>query len=141
VFLDVALLAQRTEAIMPLVYYPYVVIFLMIAARSPYFAGWHWPGSVLAILSTLLLITVYDYLTLRQAAERVRADSVQALQDTMLSLPRGDDRRDRLQTLKEVIQNTNSGAFALFSRNPIVGAVLLPCAGLGAWALFRLFTG
>ena len=140
-FLDVRFLAERTEAIMPMIYYPCAVIFLLIVVRSPYFAPWQWPTLLLSIFLAVLLATIYDYITLRNAAEKVRANSIEKLKATMTSLPTGDDRRGRLQTLIDEIKEIKRGAFIPFSKNPIVGAVLLPFAGLGAWALVQLFMG
>jgi hypothetical protein len=126
---------------MPLIYLPCIVVMLMVAARSPYFAAWHWPPLLAAIFLTVLLTTIYDYITLRRAAERVRAQSIETLQNTLVSLPNDDDRRRRLQVLIDQIKSITAGAFTTFSNNPVVGAVLLPFAGFGAGALVHLFAG
>src|SRR5438132_732017 len=46
---QILLVAQRTQAVAPLIYYPLIVLALLIVARSSFFDNWTWPASVIFI--------------------------------------------------------------------------------------------
>ena len=58
-YLDIRLIAERTEAVGEIIYYPFLVSFLLIASRSSLFDNWDWPAGVVVVygLSTLLAIS------------------------------------------------------------------------------------
>jgi hypothetical protein len=137
-YLTMDLLAHRTRVIRPLLYYPFIVLMLLILARNKYFDNWDWPPVLLAIFAAHLTYAVYQYVTLRRAAERIRQDTVQQLTVRFLQVNDTETQRKLKATLEEVT-NLQEGIFASFAQNPVVGAILVPFAGLAGWLLIQLF--
>jgi hypothetical protein len=137
-YLAVDFLARRTEAVKPLLYYPFIVLTLMIIARNKYFDNWGWPPALIFVFAAHLSYAIYQYVTLRRAAEGVRFDAIEQLKTRILQVDDKEKRKKLNQTLKDV-RNQNSGAFGPLARSPVVGSLLLPFAGLGGWLLIQLF--
>jgi hypothetical protein len=138
-YLDVMILAQRTDAIMHLLYYPFVVLTLMIAARNQYFANWDWPLPLLIVFAAHLLYAIYQYAALRNAAEDVRQRAIKLIKIRIIRYSKNEELHRKLEDMLQEVIDIQNGAFSPFTRNPVVGAVLIPFAGFAGWMLIQLF--
>jgi hypothetical protein len=138
-FLDVQLVAGVTEPIGRLLYWPFVVIALLILSRISWFDDWGWPLSFLLVFGALVGYAVYSVVKLRRAAERTRTHAADQLRGQLLrargkSSPRADSLRDALAQLDD----ERRGAFASALQHPVLRAFLIPSGGLGVWGLLEL---
>jgi hypothetical protein len=128
--LDVQFIGRLTVPIMHLIYYPFIVLTLMIVARLNIFADWDWPPALLLIFVLNSAWAVYAAYLLRDAAEKARSKTLRRLREKLLQI-QGTGQRVRVEKIEETIheiQSNRKGAFASFTQNPVIGAVLLPAS-------------
>lgn len=139
-YVDIRLIASRTRAVGEVVYYPFVIFFLTVVARSSLFADWKWPASLIIVLLLSLSVAIAGTLLLRYAAEQARKQAVVKLKDRLIhyTASAGDDKHSAaLSQLIDLIENEREGAFSLLSEHPFVAAILLPSGSIGVWALLE----
>jgi len=138
-YLDISLIAQRTAVVGQLIYYPFIVLFVMIVSRIRYFANWDWPLGLLVVFGFNAAGAVFAALTLRRAAERAREDALGRLRRLLFAAVAEGKSSEPLaataRRLVEDIQSVRVGAFGSFAENPVVGALLLPSGATGLVAL------
>jgi hypothetical protein len=136
-YLAVKLIARRTKAVGKLIYYPFLILLLMIVSRSSYFDNWDWPVALVIMLGLNAVVAVISAYMLRQAAERARAAAVEDLRARALdyAIQGRGDRADVLKEMTREVETERGGAFSLLSQYPIMAAVLLPSGGVGIWFL------
>jgi hypothetical protein len=119
-----------------LIYYPFVVILVLVVAQNPLFDNWHWntPLALMALFNAV--VAVVCAVLLQSAAKSARSDALSTLDELLRARGgRADDaRRENLARIRAEIEGTNTGAFAGLSQNPVVRAVLLPLVGGGGLA-------
>ena len=131
-WLVIRLIADSTEVVAHFIYYPFVVLLVLIVAQSPLFISWHWniPLTSIALLSagTALLCA----LVLQRSAKNARTKALAELDRLLLPLAaQGADRKTRrpVRQMRSEIKDLNSGVFCSLTQNPVVYAILLPLAG------------
>jgi hypothetical protein len=131
---DFRAIALRSEAVNRLIFYPFFVLFLLIIARNDFFDRWDWPPSTLLFFTLCSGYAVYAVLTLRFAAEKARKSLLKRLDESLLSaLARPDDGLvQQLGRLREKIEQSEEGAFAPLSQQPVIKALLMCFSGAGA---------
>lgn len=134
-YYDIAFVAERTEAVGRLIWYPLIVLALMILARFSYFDNWTWPFSVVLILCLNALWAFGAAALLGRAAEQLRAEAITRLQALRAPSYKDRDRRDMFDDLIGEIRALKKGAFAPLSEQPFVRAIILPSGGLGLLAV------
>jgi hypothetical protein len=144
-YLDVEIIGRRSEVVLGLIYYPFIVLGIMIVSRNSYFDNWDWPAALLLIFAANAAYALVCGWVLRQACERARRSSVQGVRNRIRPLigskaPDDEERRARLVALAGEIEANRRGAFASFSHNPVIRALLLPSGGFGLWALLEYFS-
>jgi len=160
--LDAQLIADRTEVVGKLIIYPFIVLAILIVARVGFFDHWHWPLSLVIIFGIMSSYALACALIMRRAGESARQRILERLQEKLSQAHAGhveetrdetgeaqiahpgetstarvkEEQRsirvDQLRLMIEEIKGLQRGAFAPWSRHPIVKAVLLPFGGLGA---------
>jgi hypothetical protein len=137
-------IARRTRVIVGLVYYPFIVLSLMVFARSPIFDNWTMPIALIIVLTGSLLIVVACAVVLRWAAEITRRKAAWRLNNEIVALKgTGEEGRktaEQLQVMIEQIRNFRSGAFAPYGQQPVIRALLLPLTSYGGGALLQYLT-
>ena len=140
---EIFFVADRTHVVARLIWYPLIVLTLMIVARSSLFDNWSWSPGLLAIYAINACWALGSAILLRRAAEQLRAATLSNLQ---LSRVRGHASEAKRATFDELIaeiRGLKKGAFAPLTDQPFIRAVLFPGAGLGLLAvaqrLFDLF--
>jgi hypothetical protein len=132
---EIFFVADRTHVVARLIWYPLIVLTLMIVARSSFFDNWSWSPGLLAIYGINACWAVGSAILLRRAAEQLRDATLSNLQ---LSRIRGRDIEAKRATFDELIgeiRGLKKGAFAPLTEQPFVRAILVPSGGLGLLAL------
>ena len=126
-----------------MVYYPFIVISLLIISRSSIFDYWTWPLALLIIVSFNAGYAAFSVVYLRRTAESARQRSLKRLHDMLISYTAiGKGEEKEANTIREataLIQNEDRGAFAAISQQPLAAALLLPSGSAGIWALLQFF--
>jgi hypothetical protein len=137
---EIFFVADRTQVVARLIWYPLIVLTLMIVARSSLFDNWSWSPGLLAIYGINACWALGSAILLRRAAEQLRGATLSNLQ---LSRVRGHASEAKRATFDELIaeiRGLKKGAFAPLTDQPFIRAVLFPGAGLGLLAVGqRLF--
>jgi hypothetical protein len=131
--------AKRTRAVAGLVYLPFVVIALMIASRSSIFDRWGTNTGLLVVHTASVVIVIGCGIMLRQSAEDLRRRAIRRLSERRIGLLGQDDAARRtagqVDLMITQIKAIDTGAFAPYSQQPIVRALLLPLSSYGGAAL------
>jgi len=139
-YLDIQLIALRTEVVGRYVYFPFLICFLLIVSRVSFFDNWEWPRGLIVILGLNLVLALLGAAMLRAAAEDARDEAVRKIeQRRMKYVKSGDKTADVLDHLADEIRKEKRGAFAVLSQYPWLAAIILPSSGLGAWVLLEYF--
>jgi len=142
-YLDIDFIARATDFVGRLVYYPFIVISVLIISRSSIFDYWTWPLALLIIVSFNAGYAAFSVIYLRRTAERARQRSLKRLHDVLISYTAiGEGDGKEAKTIREatmLIQNEDRGAFAAISQQPLAAALLLPSGSAGIWALLQFF--
>ncbi len=142
-YLDIDFIARATDFVGRLVYYPFIVISVLIISRSSIFDYWTWPLALLIIVSFNAGYAAFSVIYLRRTAERARQRSLKRLHDILISYTAiGEGDGKEAKTIREatmLIQNEDRGAFAAISQQPLAAALLLPSGSAGIWALLQFF--
>jgi hypothetical protein len=142
-YLDIDLIAKRTDVVSGLIYYPFFVLFLMIVSRMSLFDNWDWPLSLVLVLLFNGSYSAWSAFRLRNTAERAQTSALHRLSDFLVRYTAaGPDWKNHVDTIREMITAIRSerrGAFAAITQHPILGAILLPSGGLGIWAVTQYF--
>jgi hypothetical protein len=128
---DLQLVAARTRSVVSLVWYPSFVIAVMaVAALTIQFRQFQFANNPIALVVGIVFL-VGSAVALRRAAEALRAEVRQSFENAQLQSP-GMPSDKRLELLLQRISALREGAFAPYSEQPIVRAVLVPIATYGA---------
>jgi len=135
-WLKLHMVAERTSEVGKLIFYPFIVIILILFSRINYFDDWGFPQSLAIITSSLIVIALYTAVKLRQEAENVRDEFLQTLNMDKLTVGGNVSLDDKptLTQIDELIDNVNDlrkGAFQPFLEQPLVKASLLLLGGVG----------
>jgi hypothetical protein len=137
---EIFFVAQRTQAVARLIWYPLLVLTLLMVARSSFFDNWTWPGSLVLIFGVTAVWTLGSAILLRHAAEQLRETAVNDLRLFRLLGREVEAKREMFDELIAEIREIKTGAFAPLTDQPFIHAVLFPGAALGLLAVGqRLF--
>ena len=138
-WIDIQLIAARTTVVGSFIYAPFLILSLIILARSGYTDNWQLPPGLNAMFVFYLLTVLACALMLRQAAERARMHALANLDEEII-VAQGDAAREadigQLKSLRDSIANEHRGAFSSFLNQPWLKALLLP---LGSYSGIQLF--
>lgn len=138
-WINLQFIAQRTRCVTGLIYYPFIVLSLLLLSRSQFFDNWQMPTMALAMALFDIGVVLLSAICLRRAAEKARRQALTAVGDWLLQAHAPDAQAlpapRQLELLRERIKTLDEGAFAPFSQQPLLKAVLLPFATLGGSSL------
>src|SRR5262245_37983206 len=77
--LDIKLIAARTAVTGPLIYWPFLLLALMIVSRLQYFDDWDFPITLIVVFALNAAGAIFAALTLRQSAEYARTRALETL--------------------------------------------------------------
>ena len=147
-WIDLRLIAELTERVGRLIYFPFIVIFILLLSRNHWWDLWPWPPTLVVIFLLNLILAAAGLIILQRSAQRARVIAVERLQ-TKLDLLREaaavtepqktEKALGQAEKLLEEIQQLDTGAFAGFWDNPLVGALLVPSGGTAIIELIQYF--
>jgi hypothetical protein len=139
-WIDVRMIAEWTSVIGPHIYFPFIVIFLMIVARNALFDNWDMPWGLLIVFAASLIYAGACVFILRGAAEATRRYAVKILTDELIKIkgiPEDAPYAGKLETILQEIRSLQEGAFAPISQQPFMRALILPLSGASGIALIE----
>lgn len=165
-YFDILLIAQRTEAVGNIIYYPLIILSLIVVTRLKYFANWTWSPIIGVALFLIFCIAFFAAWWLTREARRYR-DTVLArlkqrkLDALMFRQGRADEIMNQItafepqeravvlsllpvllaeastDALLEEVQSTHQGAFSYLWEQPAIRALLLSSGGMGLATLLQ----
>jgi hypothetical protein len=141
-WIDMHFIAARTRCVTNLIYLPFIALAILMVSRSPLFDNFT-TSWMLVITQTLsVALVIWSAVALRLAAERARTvarDSLTAAVIAASGYANARDRSAQLEKLLEQVEGLDDGAFAPWSSQPTVRAVLLPLVTYGGTMLVHLY--
>lgn len=138
-WIDLEFVARRTRCVAALIYYPFVVLSLLIAARSSFFDDWYSSPALHIVMGISFGIVLACAFALRRTAEASRRQALARVRDAILRA-KGESGSgplvSQLDALRDRIERLRDGAFAPYSQQPLLKAVLLPLLTFGGTSLF-----
>jgi hypothetical protein len=137
-WLDIRFIASHTQAVGKLIYYPFIVLLVMFAARNRYFDNWDFPISLIIIFLVNSTYALVGAMMLRREAEKARRVAMDRLQEKLVKATADCDdcRSKHLETMIEEIRFIRRGAFSPFTENPVV-RIVFASGGVGLLTLLR----
>jgi hypothetical protein len=149
-------IVELTKSVSVFIYFPFVVLLLLIIARSTLFDSLNFPLPLVLLFGAALGYLVFSSGTLRRSAEHARERVLETLDDHLLHLKTGSvppaladsapqnadpvrGLRDSVEELRRRVERTREGAFAPFLSQPVVKAVMIPFGGFGGLSLLEYF--
>lgn len=140
-WLDIKLIASHTEVVGRMIYYPFILLLIMIASRNTLFDNWDFPVSLIIVLLLYFLQPLICAIILRREAEKARRESLHRLQKDLLK-EIASDQKQFVKQIEEMIADIKSirqGAFSSFMENPVVH-IVFTSGGMGLLTLLRFVT-
>ena len=132
------LVVRYTESVSPIAVLPFILMFLLIVARSPVFEGWVWTKEVLSLYAGFALYVLVHALRFQFEALRAKEGILDALDKYRLQVAGDPKESSRLEIVSNRIKGNRRGAFVPWTRNPIFQALLLPSGAYGVVALLNV---
>ena len=135
---DILLISKRTESVGSVIYYPFVILSLLIVARLRCLYNWAWSPVLIVTLLMHFSIALYAAWRLPKCA-RVYRDKVLARMKRRRrqALILAKKTPEAIDTMIEEVQSTHQGAFSYLWQQPAIRALLLPSSGIGLATLFQ----
>ena len=134
-WMKVHLIGERTAEVTRLIYYPVMIILLMLLARSTYFDNWDFPQALAIVVGLNFVIALGSIVRLNFVARSVREDILRELQEEKLAAdkpesesyePNPSERKELISQLEEL----QMGAYLRVWDQPAVRATLLLLGGV-----------
>ena len=131
----------RTRVVAKLIYFPFIVISLIVLSRSQFFDNWTMPIGLVAVLGCSVLIVSGCAILLRESAESARRKVLKLLNDDLIRLKGNEGRTgQQIEAIIAQVRDLHEGAFAPYSAQPLFRALLLPLSTFGGSALLDWLT-
>ena len=143
--LKMDLISRLAGDVNSFIYYPFIILFLLILSRSHYFDNWHYTPLLFMIISFTAVIALGSAVRLRSAAINARDDFLEKLNFCYWQSIAHDARQKNgemhhgIRLLTEEIKNLNSGPFQPIGRHPIVLSLLMPLGSVGGLYVIEYF--
>jgi hypothetical protein len=132
---QIRLIVERTKIVNRRILYPFLALFLLIAARSHYFDNWDFPPVLILVLTVNTLVALANvgmlYLAAVQAKRRILAPLQQRLdrlaqsaRDAVLAKGENSSAEGLRQVISD-IDGVQQGAFVPFYQQPLIQATLV----------------
>jgi hypothetical protein len=140
IWLNLRLISRRTTWVGNFIWYPSLVIAGLFAATfTVQYGQYHFDSNPITLVVSIGLI-VSAVVMLRQSAEQWRSDLLEKLAHMRIAPLAGgravSNAEAQIRLLIEMVRDLEEGAFAPYSQQPLVRAVLLPVVTFAATAGF-----
>jgi hypothetical protein len=146
-WIDLQLIAELTERVDRLVYYPACLVLLMLVARNSWWDCWSWPVSLLVGYLLNFILSLACVVILQRAAKGAKRKAEQSLTAKIKKLQAqtapsaAQNNSNQAEKLLDEIRQLDRGAFVPFWENPVVGAIFLSSGGTTLLQVFVLLLG
>ncbi|HET7536972.1 MAG TPA: hypothetical protein VFJ90_10990 [Candidatus Didemnitutus sp.] len=146
-WIDLQLIADLTEYLSALVYFPSILLVLLIAARNSWWDNWPWAAVVIVIFSMNFVLSAAGIVLLQRAAQRAKREATASLDAKIKQLARklaaspAENDQSQAGKLLEEIRGIERGAFVSFWNSPVIGALFLSSGGTTAIQALIWFMG
>jgi hypothetical protein len=146
-WIDLQLIAELTDQVGRLVYYPAGLVLLMLLARNSWWDCWSWPLSLVIIFTFNFILALASVVILQCAAKEAKRKAEKSLTAKVKKLQAqaapsvAQNNATQAEKLLEEIRQLDRGAFVPFWENPVVGAVFLSSGGTTMLQLLIWFMG
>ena len=141
----IRLIAEWTSRINPLIYYPFIIMALMLVARSRLFADHNFPPAINLVFGSVLVYALISAHLLRLAAERARRLAIGRLRALDIALAGNEARkaeREKLNLILKHIEELREGAFGgIYQQEYVRALLMLLTSAAGLNAIEYLITG
>jgi hypothetical protein len=133
----VNLIGERTAEVGRLVYYPLIVILLMLLARSTYFDGFAFPLALAIVVGLNFTIVLVAAALLTSAAREARDTCIKRLRDVGAATKVAETpvpttvAPQAIESVVKELEGIEIGAFQRIRNQPLVRAAILLLTGLG----------
>jgi hypothetical protein len=139
-WIDVQVVARRSAPVARLVIGPFVVLALLVVARSRLFDNWALTPAIAVGVSVYVVALVALAFLLKRSAEQTRRRALESMQADLRWLAgSGKPLADLVEPFKRLIaqvETNQKGAFAPLFDQPLLKAMLVPLGGAGGTQLF-----
>ena len=135
---DIQLISKRTEVVGRLIYYPFVILSLIIVARLNCFDDWTLTPVLIVALSMHFSLALYAAWRLPNVAKKYRDKVLERLKRRRRqALMLAQRTPEAIDTMIEEVQSTHRGAFSYLWEQPAIRVLLLPSGGIGLATLLQ----
>lgn len=137
---DIRLIAGHTESIAHMVYYPMIVIVIMLMARLSCFDRTDTPLSLVVVILVTMAHALYWPARLRRTVEKFRSQVLDEFRNALI-LEKGKGNDAAVAQLNDMIffvSNLKKGAFRPFTQQPWVHVLMTLFGGGGGYAALSL---
>jgi len=135
-YVDLRVIAKRSDAVGKLIFYPFFILLLIIIARNNFFDRWDWPPTILLFLGLNSAYALYAVWSLRNAAENARVTLLDRLNRKLLAQD-SNGVAEQIRLMIRKVKSCEEGAFAPVTQQPVIKAILMPFGGAGILALLN----
>ena len=143
-WIDIQLIARLTVVVSRFVYYPFIVLSLLILARSRYFDAWDWPLFLVVIFVLNATWAFSSAWLLWKTAKQARTATLATLRKGRDVLQASEDKNKlriaHFEKLIKDVEEIREGAFRPAYENPALKAALIPFTGGGLTLLLEFLT-
>ena len=140
-WIDLQLIAEVTERVGRLVYYPCWLLLALVLARNGWWDTLSWPTPLILVFAFNVVLALASAVTLQLAARRAKRYAERSLDKKVQRLQAGpepsarENQANQASRLLDEIRDLRRGAFVPFWQNPVVGAIF---ASSGSMTLIQL---
>lgn len=151
-WIKVRFIARLTDTVDDLIYFPFIILFLLVISRFQFFDNWNMPLPLLIfILANFLIVTFYGF-RLHRTASKTKEKLLQEMNNEGIKLESkasvlhadpqwSKNKFQKLTELAERVKNETQairdGAFVPFWEQPILQSIMIPFSGYGGFALLE----
>jgi len=131
-WIDVRYIARYTQEVSELIWYPFIIIALLLAARSSLFDNWQLPAGLALVVLASITYAIACAVILQFTAAKAREIALSNMREKLVWAKGGSpELAGQIDTLMGSIANLRQGAFRPISEQPLVRAILVTLSSYG----------
>ena len=139
-WIDIAFIAEWTRLIGGIFYAPFIVLAVLIFARSSIFDDWSNPIGLVVVFGLSFLYAIMCAAVLWRAASRARSAALERLTTALIRAKgAGGVLASQVEIMIERVRGLQEGAFAPVAQQPLVRALLVPLSGASGASILEYF--
>lgn len=133
----VEIIESRTILLGTVLYWPFVIMLMLMVSRSRLFEGWIWSPWIVVLYIAITGYLVLHAALIQREAGKTREKIIHRLKRRDVKGDRGANPEVDRQAV-EYLESLDEGVFTPWQRHPLFQALLLPFGGAGSLALLQL---